>query len=142
MLFLRHSLEQISIFGSIILVLGEIGKGSHLFEFIVPHILLQNNFLIFTQFFGPFNQRIIALPMIYFLGEIASIFFLIGGKLVMFFLFDEVVQAEVLGCFVESFEELHNVSESDVYFQLIHESDDFYGLNFALNVEKNGWSVE
>ena len=80
--------------------------------------------------------------MINFLSHIASIYLLNGGQLMMDFFFNEIVQPKVLCCFVESLEEFHDVSQSYVYFQLVHKSNDFDGLNFAVDVEENVWSVQ
>lgn len=107
-----------------------------LVKFIQPYILFKDYIHIFRSFSRITNSFALHFEVLLHCGFVT-------GKLVFICALSElatvgfIIKVEILGALIKSFEEIHDISETDIDFEIVHKPENLNCSNFALYTEGN-----
>jgi len=110
------------------------------FKFIAPDIDFQHDILIFTDFGHIAKQKIVLTFMKFLTSYYVSTLLVNIFDFRLFLLL--VVVVEILSCLIQTFEEVHHVSKSDIDFQLVYVFKNLCSFDFTVDIESNLRSIE
>jgi hypothetical protein len=134
------ALENVPVLHGVVL-LGVL-EGGQLFQFVKPHTFLLEDVNVLCEFLNTVPEEGLAFHLeVLLTSHFVALAFLGCGILLDILTELELVEGEVLSGLVESFEEIHDVAQSDVDFKFVHVLKDLNGFDFTLDAEGNLWSI-
>ena len=112
------------------------------FKFAQPNISFQYYLLIFTNFLNIITKNSQSINFKEFLfRNIVSLFISFGCPLKWWINNWHIIRVEIFSCLIETFEEIHYITESDINLELVHFSKYLCCFYFALYAFVYLWAI-